>query len=256
MTTTTYPAQRDREVHDRAEFDPDALADPTPLIPGTRQPVPDPRPTIGAVGIRADGRVTPYQLTARPGARARALSILVGVPTEVWRGHHEVPERACAGLDVIRLDRDLDLWFDIDGAERHPRNPLASVVAAGFGVHGGIYGPVMLTGATDTHGITTSIGAAACVFIASVATGCDGPHPSPARRARQFAALGIEGLGAPQAAIPAPRPEHERDDEPESVDALANTVTYPGDLPRCCECGQYGSHDECQPEVLADTTTH
>lgn len=263
MTVTTYPARRGRGVVDRAEFDPAALAEPTCLIPGTRQPAPDPRPLIAAVGIRVDGRITAYQLTARPGARARTLSILVGVPTAVWRGHDDDPERASAGLDVVRLDRDLDLWFDIDGAEHHRRNPVASVLAAGFGVHGGLHGPVVVTGAPDQHGVTEDISAAACVLIASVATGCDGPHPSAAQRAhraRQFAALGLDDLGHRLAAMPAPRdpghgPGHDRGEEPESVDVLAHTVTYPGDLPRCHECGQYGSHEECQPEALAETDT-
>lgn len=31
-------------------------------------------------------------------------------------------------------------------------------------------------------------------------------------------------------------------------DALAHTVTVDGDWPRCAECDEYGSHEECQPE--------
>lgn len=36
-----------------------------------------------------------------------------------------------------------------------------------------------------------------------------------------------------------------------SFDALAHTVTVEGDWPRCAECGEYGSHEEHQPEELA-----
>lgn len=244
-THTSLP----RDVHDRAEFDPDTAAAPAPPRPGTGRPTHAPAATIAAVGIGVDGRITAHQLSAHPGDRARTLSILVAAPGPRARGS--------AGLEVMRLDRDLDLWFDIDGAEHHRRNPVASVLATAFGVHGGLHGPVVVTGAADQHGVTSSISAAACVFIASVATGCDGPRPSTAqraRRARQFAALDIDGLGQRLAAVPAPRHAAPVDDEePESVDVLAHTVTYPADLPRCRECGQYGSHDECQPEVLTDT---
>jgi len=37
-----------------------------------------------------------------------------------------------------------------------------------------------------------------------------------------------------------------------SFDALAHTVTVEGDWPRCAECGEYGSHEQHQPEALAD----
>ncbi len=37
-----------------------------------------------------------------------------------------------------------------------------------------------------------------------------------------------------------------------SYSALAHTVTTDGEFPRCAECGDYGAHDECQPEALAD----
>ena len=36
-----------------------------------------------------------------------------------------------------------------------------------------------------------------------------------------------------------------------SFDALAHTVTVEGDWPRCAECGDYGSHEQHQPEELA-----
>ncbi len=36
-----------------------------------------------------------------------------------------------------------------------------------------------------------------------------------------------------------------------SFDALAHAVTVEGDWPRCAGCGDYGSHQQCQPEELA-----
>ena len=266
--------QTHRDVATRAEFDPDALTEPTPMIPGTRQPVPD--PGIIAVSVTLDGRVRPHLLTRRHRARAQALAILAGVPHRVRAAHRDQPDAVCAGLGVLRLDRadhDLDMWFDLDGAEHHPINPVASVIAASFGVHGGIYGPVVFTGAPDAYGLTRDVGTAATVLLAATAAACDDPGDpgAPARRAAEFTALGITitdpdpdpdgdpdgdsdgepdpdpaGPGAAALPVPAPRAAGE------SYDAQRHTVCRDGGFPCCAECDEHAphGHDEHHPDQL------
>ncbi|MDL5160504.1 hypothetical protein [Actinomycetospora termitidis] len=247
-------------VHVRAEFDLDALAEPTSMIPGTCQPVAD--LGVVALGVDVAGTLRPYRLSRRHRARAQALSILTGVPHTVWGGSAAEPGRACAGLGVVRLDRadhDLDMWFDLDGAEHHPSNPAASVIAASFGVHGGIYGPVVFTGAPDAYGLTRDLAAAATVLIAATTAACDNPGDpgAPARRAAEFTALGItitaldgepDPAGPAAAALPVPAPRAAG----ESYDAQRHTVCRDGGFPCCAECGEHAphGHDEHHPDQL------
>lgn len=108
------------------------------------------------------------ELHPHPRARIGALRILAGVRDLATRP-------APAGVDVIRLDVDLDMWFDQDGAERpHARiNPASSVIARAFGVHGQMWGPVVFTGAADDHGVTTDLPVAAAVLLAGMAAACE-----------------------------------------------------------------------------------
>lgn len=253
------------DVHVRAEFDLAALAEPTPMIPGTRQPVGD--LGVVALGVDPTGTLRPYRLSRRHRARAQALSILTGVPHTVWGASAADPGRACAGLGVARLDRadhDLDMWFDLDGAEHHPRNPVASVIAASFGVHGGIYGPVVFTGAPDAYGLTRDLAAAATVLIAATAAACDNPEDlsAPARRAAEFTALGITITATDDEPDPEPEPIASTStsavvraprDVGEVYDSLRHTVCRDGGFPCCAECGQDAphGHDEHHPDQLA-----
>lgn len=263
MTITSYPAQRGRDVRDRAEFDSAALA-AAPSAPSA-----DPRPTVTALRLRTDGAVEVFHLSPQPRARVNTLSMLTGAPIALGDGS---VSGIGGGLEVIRLDEDLDLWCDLDGDRFAGRNPVASVLAAAFGVHDGIHGDVVLTGAQDEHGVTQSISVATSVIVAGTAAASDAARPgSQAQRRREFAALGIaaidpDGPAGALVAVPTPREPQVVDvltgrtdatAAAESFDALAHTVTRDGDLPRCPECDEYapGGHAEHQPEALADPDT-
>ena len=139
---------------------------------------------------------------------------------------------------------------------------------------------MVLTGAIDEHGQTQSV-TAATVLIGGIAASCDASpgDDTQTRRAREWDALGVAVL-APSTGSAAPQPDPlpvrqapallslaegaaadravaDRAvadgvvaDGVVSFDSLAHTVTCDGDLPRCAECGEYGSHSEHQPEAL------
>lgn len=277
-------APHHRDPYDRVEFaltDDDATAD---------QPDTEAGAGIEAVGVHTDGRVVAYELPAQAWQRACALSLLAGVPHCIYSDRGRGPARAFMGLGVLRLDADLDMWFHLDGAERRPVNLAASEIAAAFGVTGHMYGPVVFTGVPDGDGVTQDISVAATVLIAGMAAAHDAPdtgtdQPRGEQRAREFLALGIDTRHPDSANDVAESARNESTggdlaahalhdgDHPsaargsttrratrgrvESFDALAHTVTADGDLPRCAECGEHGSHERCQPETVraAETAT-
>lgn len=247
-----------RDPYDRAEFqltDDDA----EPVTQGASEDTGDGDEAgevrgIEAVGVHNNGRTVAYELPAGAWDRACSLSFLAGVPHAIYTDRGRGPARAFQGLGVIRLDVDLDMWFDLDGAESRPVNFAASEIAGAFGVNGLMHGPVVFTGIPDADGVTQDISVAAAVLIAGMAAAHDAPDtgtdtPRGEQRARDFLAFGIEAhhpdtsrvtaLGTATPTAPAG-----------SVDVLAHTITVDGDFPRCLECGEYGSHGERQPEAL------
>ena len=202
---------------------------------------------IEAVGVHNNGRAVAYELPAGAWDRACSLSFLAGVPHAIYTDRGRGPARAFQGLGVIRLDVDLDMWFDLDGAESRPVNFAASEIAGAFGVNGYMFGPVVFTGVPDADGITQDISVAAAVLIAGMAAAHDAPDTGTGtergeQRARDFLAFGIETRS--------PEPGQGPGGSVVAFDALAHTVTTDGDAPRCAECGEYGSHPGCQPEEL------
>lgn len=194
---------------------------------------------VRALRLDTTGALTAISYKGRP---HHALRAPLGVRSQDAPG----------GVGLEALDDDLTMWFDEYGAEHQPVNPAASVVAAAFGRHEQVYGPVVFTGWVETGGLlggwTCDISAAATVLLAGIAASTDTPElPGGAarsgrvERSREWSGLGIEITRGGW-----------RDSGAESFDALAWTITRDGDVPRCMECGEPGSHEEHQPEVLAE----
>lgn len=189
---------------------------------------------VQALRLDVDGRLTAITYKGRP---HHALRAPLGVRASDAPG----------GVGLEALDDDLTMWFDEYGAEHQAINPAASVVAAAFGRHGQVYGPVVFTGWVETGGTlggrTCDISAAATILLAGIAASTDpsdgtsGELSVPrARRSAEWTGLGVQISRGPG---------------PESFDALAWTVTRDGDVARCVECREPGSHPEHQPEALA-----
>lgn len=191
-------------------------------------------PTVSALHIDTYGSLREVRVPTR--ATAWALAADLGAPG------------APVAMENHRLDTDLVMWAaaadHVEDVGVGPRNPAALVAAASFGLHGAVRGPVVFTGWNDDPagvpgGVIADVSVAAVILLAAIAASCDLTDRTAARAA-EFARLGID--------VVTPPAQSER----ESYDALAHTVTRPGDLPRCAECGEYRSCEEHQPEALAE----
>lgn len=224
------------------------------------------RPVRRPIRVPARDRATPTPLALA----ARSAPTVIGLHIDTAGDLHEVrvPSRATAwalaahlgaaggasAIEVHRLDQDLVMWVSEDlGAG--PRNPAVCVAAAALGGPATVRGAVVFTGWTGPRagsaGVVADVSVAAVILLASIARSCDLTDRTAARAA-EFARLDI-------AVVTPPTPRgagvqlggSTGTGELGSYDALAHTITRPGDLPRCAECLEYGSHEEHQPETLA-----
>lgn len=58
-------------------------------------------------------------------------------------------------VDVVSLSEHVDMWVNDEGLMTHDVNPVATMIAAGFGMdHQPYHGPVVFTGGADDEGTT------------------------------------------------------------------------------------------------------
>lgn len=216
-----------------------------------------PAPRVIGLRIDTDGHLSEVHVPAAD-------------PWSAMRAHVDTRADLNAGgiAGAEAVDRDLAMWFDLDGAEHARVNPVAAVVAAMFGRPGPVFGPVVFTGCTPLGpgrpvGDVRDVSVAATLLLAGTARTCD-PDATVIDRAAEFARLDIDIVPAPRTAPDQTGPGDVGSDDESvisndaSYDSLAHTVTVDGDLPRCAECQQHasgGGHPEHQPEVLAERDT-